>query len=89
MEFEELKRVRTLLKAEILIQKSLSSLYLYSIDKRKLSSVNFIKGSRNIASAHFNWLFETLSSPRATALKQTMQNVLMTTAEFSLDNTEY
>ena len=51
--------------------------------------LNFVKGSRNIASAHFNWLFEALSSPRATASKQKMQNVLMTAAEFSLDNSEY
>ena len=32
-------------------------------------------------SAHFNRLFETSSSPRATASKQTMQNVVMATLE--------
>ena len=30
-------------------------------------------------SAHFSRLFETLSSPRATLSKQTMQNIVMTT----------
>ena len=43
------------------------------------------------SSAHFNRLFETSScrsSPRATALKQTMQNFVMATVGFSLDNTE-
>ena len=41
-------------------------------------------------SAHFNQLFETSSNPRMTARasKQTMQNIIMATVEFSLDNTK-
>ena len=41
-------------------------------------------------SAHFNQLFETSSNPRMTARvsKQTMQNIIMETVEFCLDNTK-
>ena len=41
-------------------------------------------------SAHFNQLFETSSNPHMTARasKQTMQNIIMVTVEFSLDNTK-
>ena len=39
-------------------------------------------------SKYFNQLFETSSSPCATAPTQTMQNNVMVTVEFSLDNTE-
>ena len=41
-------------------------------------------------SAHFNELFETSSNPRMTARasKQTMQNIIMVTVEFCLDNTK-
>ena len=39
-------------------------------------------------SAYLNRLFETSSSPCATAPTQTMQNIVMVTVEFSLDNTE-
>ena len=38
--------------------------------------------------AHFNLSFETSSSPRATASKQTTPNIVKATTEFSLDNTE-
>lgn len=38
--------------------------------------------------AHFNRLFETSSSPHLTASKQTMQNTVMATTEFFLDNIE-
>ena len=41
-------------------------------------------------SAHFNQLFETSSNPcmTARASKQTMQNIIMVTVEFCLDNTK-
>ena len=39
-------------------------------------------------SEHFNRLFETSSSPRSTASKQAMQNIVMVTVELSLDNAE-
>ena len=42
-------------------------------------------------SAHFDRLFETSSNPRATASKQTMQNIVMVTlqtVQFSLDIAE-
>ena len=39
-------------------------------------------------SAHFSRLFEMSPSPNANKLKQTVQNILMATVEFSLANTE-
>ena len=39
-------------------------------------------------SAHFDRLFKTSSSPRVTASKQTMQNIVIATVEFRLNNTE-
>ena len=41
-----------------------------------------------MTSAHLYRLFKTSSSPRTTASKQTMQNIVMVNVEFSLDNTD-